>query len=134
MGKKSRVELPRFFRLNRGRVHTPLGMPSYESRAHFAHNAKRIRQHACSVFASLDGASPLWRIGLAGNVWEWVNSVYQAYPYGWAMGVKPPRRAAANAGSSAGVRSTAPAQNYSLHDPEQQFSDTAGAIISDFES
>jgi formylglycine-generating enzyme required for sulfatase activity len=53
--------------------------PADASRAHFAQDVKRTG--TCSVYAHSNGASFYGILDPAGNVWEWVSSVYRVYPY-----------------------------------------------------
>jgi formylglycine-generating enzyme required for sulfatase activity len=44
-------------------------------------NYKSILGHTSTVGSYPDGASPYGALDIAGNVWEWTNSLYQGYPY-----------------------------------------------------
>jgi formylglycine-generating enzyme required for sulfatase activity len=62
-----------------GRVYPWGNEPPDESRANYAQDVKT--HSTTSVNQFLRGASPYGVLDLAGNVWEWVSSLYREYPY-----------------------------------------------------
>lgn len=54
--------------------------PPDSTLAHFAQSVKN--SGTCSVLEHPHGASPYGVLDMAGNIWEWVSSLYQPYPYG----------------------------------------------------